>query len=242
MKHLQITVCMLLFFSLISPTLKAQSDSAKMELNEKNDWPNLRRYRSENATVKAPSAKENRVVFMGNSITDAWIKVRPEFFSSNLYLDRGIGGQTTPQMLIRFRQDVIDLKPKVVVILAGINDIAGNTGPSTLQMIEDNLASMAQLAKANGIKVVLSSVLPAYAFPWRPEVDPVQKVTDLNKWIKAYAAKNNFVYLDYYTAMADERKGLPEKYSKDGVHPNADGYAIMEPLAVKAINKALQKK
>jgi lysophospholipase L1-like esterase len=242
MKHLQITVCTILFLLLITPGLHAQNDSAKMELNEKNDWPNLRRYRTANAALTTASANENRVVFMGNSITDGWIQIRPDFFSSNPYLDRGISGQTTPQMLIRFRQDVIDLKPKVVVILAGINDIAGNTGPSTLEMIEDNLASMAQLAKANGIKVVLSSVLPAYAFPWRPEINPVQKVTDLNIWIKAYAAKNNFVYLDYYSAMVDERKGLPEKYSKDGVHPNAAGYAIMEPLAVKAINKALQKK
>lgn len=230
-------VCMGLFLSLLTPSLKAQKDSMKNELNETNDWPDLRRYRSENAALKPG---EYKVVFMGNSITDNWIQTRPDFFSTNKYLDRGISGQTTPQMLIRFRQDVIDLKPKVVVILAGINDIAGNTGPSTLEMIEDNIASMAQLAKSNGIKVVLSSVLPAYSFPWRPGIDPIQKIIDLNKWIKEFANKNNFIYLDYYSAMVDERKGLPAKYSTDGVHPNAAGYSIMEPLAEKAILKALQ--
>lgn len=230
------------FFLFLTPSIKAQNDSVKDELNQTNDWPNLRRYRSENSKLTAPSANENRVVFMGNSITDGWINARPEFFSKNNYIDRGISGQTTPQMLIRFRQDVIDLHPKAVVILAGINDIAGNTGPSSLEMIEDNLASMAQLAKANGIKVVMCSVLPAYSFPWRPGIDPVQKIVDLNKWIKDFAQKNNFVYVDYYDAMVDERKGLPEKYSKDGVHPNAAGYQIMEPLVEKGIAKALSKK
>ena len=229
------------FFLFFAPSIKAQKDSVKEELNETNDWPNLRRYRSQNAQLNAPSPKENRVVFMGNSITDGWINVSPDFFKNKPYLDRGISGQTTPQMLIRFRQDVIDLKPKVVVILAGINDIAGNTGPSTLEMIEDNLASMAQLANANGIKVVLCSVLPAYSFPWRPGIDPVQKIIDLNKWIKNYATEHHYVYVNYYDAMVDERKGLPENLSKDGVHPNAAGYKIMEPLVEKGIIKALEK-
>lgn len=229
------------FFLFFAPSIKAQKDSVKEELNETNDWPNLRRYRSQNAQLNAPSPKENRVVFMGNSITDGWINVSPDFFKNKPYLDRGISGQTTPQMLIRFRQDVIDLKPKVVVILAGINDIAGNTGPSTLEMIEDNLASMAQLANANGIKVVLCSVLPAYSFPWRPGIDPVQKIIDLNKWIKNYATEHHYVYVNYYDAMVDERKGLPENLSKDGVHPNAAGYKIMEPLVEKGIRKALEK-
>jgi lysophospholipase L1-like esterase len=213
----------------------------KNVLNEKNDWPNLRRYRTENAKLSSSPAAA-RVVFMGNSITDGWINKSPDFFSKNPYIDRGIGGQTTPQMLIRFRQDVINLNPEVVVILAGINDIAGNTGPSSLEMIEDNLSSMAQLAKANGIKVVLCSVLPAAAFPWRPEVDPAQKVIDLNKWIKDFAQKNNFVYVNYYDAMVDKRKGLPEKLSADGVHPNEAGYKIMEPLVQKGIEKALHQK
>lgn len=239
MKRIQLVFTMCLLFSLLNPNAYAQRDSATTELNATNDWPNLRRYRSENAALKNQG---DRVVFMGNSITDGWSKVSPEFFKDKPYVNRGISGQTTPQMLVRFRQDVIDLHPAVVVILAGINDIAGNTGPSSLEMIENNLASMAQLAKANNIKVILSSVLPAFSFPWRPEVNPVQKVTDLNQWIKNFAQKNNLLYVDYYSAMVDERKGLPEKYSKDGVHPNKEGYHIMEPLVEKAIRKALQKK
>ena len=241
MRYIQAIIC-LGFLLLVAPVIKAQSDTAKSELNETNDWPNLRRYRGENAALQSPSSNESRIVFMGNSITDGWSKVSPDFFTGKPYLNRGISGQTTPQMLVRFRQDVIDLKPKVVIILAGINDIAGNTGPSSLEMIEDNLSSMAQLAKANGIKVVLCSVLPAYSFPWRPNIDPVPEVTDLNKWIKSYADKNNFIYVDYYDALADERKGLPEKYSKDGVHPNQAGYKIMEPLAEKGIAEALKQK
>src|SRR6185312_2062140 len=241
MKYMPLIICTG-FFLFLTPSLKAQKDSVKDELNQTNDWPNLRRYRSENAKVTPPTANENRVVFMGNSITDAWINVSPDFFKGKPYLDRGISGQTTPQMLIRFRQDVIDLHPKVVVILAGINDIAGNTGPSTVEMIEDNLKSMAQLARANGIKVVMCSVLPAYSFPWRPGIDPIAKIIDLNKWIKQFAQKNNFVYVDYYDAMVDERKGLPDKYSEDGVHPNPAGYKIMEPLVEKGIAKALAKK
>ncbi|MEO8820458.1 MAG: SGNH/GDSL hydrolase family protein [Ginsengibacter sp.] len=241
MKHLQMLACFG-FFLLLIPSVKAQNDAVTEQLNQNNDWPNLRRYRNENVKAGLPSANENRVVFMGNSITDAWINASPDFFAKNPYLDRGISGQTTPQMLIRFRQDVIDLKPKVVIILAGINDISGNTGPSSLEMIENNFASMAQLAKANKIKVVLCSVLPAYDIPWKAGVEPIQKIIDLNKWIKNYAAKNNFVYVDYYGAMADERKGLPATLSKDGVHPTEAGYKIMEPLAVKGIEKALKQK
>jgi len=229
------------FLLFLAPAIKAQQDTVKDELNETNDWPNLRRYRSENAKLSAPLPNEHRVVFMGNSITDGWINASPDFFAKNNYLDRGISGQTTPQMLIRFRQDVVDLKPKVVAILAGINDIAGNTGPSSAKMIEDNLASMAQLAKANGIKVVMCSILPAYSFPWRPGINPVPKVTEVNNWMKEFAAKNNFVYCDYYDAMVDERKGLPANLSKDGVHPTEEGYKIMEPIVQKAIAKALKK-
>jgi lysophospholipase L1-like esterase len=145
-------------------------------------------------------------------------------------------------MLVRFRADVINLKPAVVVILAGINDIAENNGPSKLEDVAGNVFSMAQLAKANNIKVVLSSVLPAAAFPWRPAINPVEKVKALNEMIQAYAKKNNIVYLDYFTAMADDKRGLPIALSKDGVHPNLAGYKIMEPLAKKAITQALQKK
>jgi lysophospholipase L1-like esterase len=239
MKNMQKAFYLALFYLLFIPSLHAQNNPMKNELNETNDWPNLRRYQSENAQLKPD---KNRVVFMGNSITDGWINVSPGFFKENpSYVDRGIGGQTTPQMLIRFRQDVIDLKPAVVVILAGINDIAGNTGPSSLEMIENNIASMAQLAKANGIKVILSSVLPASKIPWRPGVEPVQKIIDLNKWIKDFAKTNHFGYVDYYSAMVDEHKGLPLMYSADGVHPNAAGYGIMEPLVKKEID-AIHKK
>jgi lysophospholipase L1-like esterase len=203
------------------------------------DWAYLARYAKANAELPAPKAGEKRVVFYGNSITEGWARFFPTQFPNKPYVDRGISGQTTPQMLVRFRQDVVRLKPRVVVILAGINDIAGNTGPSTLEMIEDNLASMTQLAKANGIRVVLSSVLPAYDFPWRPGLEPAPKVKALNAWLKDFARREKVVYLDYYTAMADERGGLRGDLGSDGVHPNEKGYLIMAPLAEKAIARAL---
>ena len=206
------------------------------------DWANLKRYQKDNAELAARPANENRVVFMGNSITEGWKKTSPEFFSSNPYVCRGIGGQTTPQMLIRFHQDVVALNPKVVVMLCGINDIAGNTGPSTLEMIEDNIAAMAEIARANKIRVVLSSVLPAFDFPWKPGLEPADKVIALNKWIKEYATKNKFTYLDYHTGMKDDRNGLPANLAKDGIHPTKEGYAIMEPLAKKAIAEAMKQK
>ena len=206
------------------------------------DWPNLNRFQKENAALGLPLKGENRIVFMGNSITQGWIEARPEFFANRPYINRGISGQTTPQMLIRFRQDVIALQPKVVVILAGTNDIAGNTGPSTLEMIEDNLASMAELANANGIHVVLSSVLPVYDYPWKPGLKPAEKIFTLNNWIKLYCEKNGFIYLDYFTAMADERKGMKESLTKDGVHANLEGYKVMEPMVEAAIQKAIHQK
>ena len=208
----------------------------------KLDWPNLKRFRDDNTKVGLPVANENRVVFMGNSITIGWINTCPEFFADRPYINRGISGQTTPQMLIRFRPDVINLKPKVVVILAGTNDIAGNTGPSTLEMIEDNLASMADLAKANGIKVILCSILPAYDYPWKPGLKPYEKISVLNEWMKGYAAKHGMIYLDYYSSLVDDRPGMKLAYSKDGVHPNKEGYKVMEPLVEKAIAKALKMK
>ncbi|MHC2992268.1 acylhydrolase [Pontibacter sp. HJ8] len=206
------------------------------------DWANLTRYREENAKLGLPASGERRIVFMGNSITEGWGNIHPAFFSGKPYINRGIGGQTTPQMLLRFRADVIDLKPAVVVILAGTNDIAGNTGPSTLKMIADNIFSMAELAKAHGIKVVLCSVLPVFDYPWKPGLQPVGKITSLNEQLKNYAAANGFIYLDYFPAMADERKGLKAAYSTDGVHPNEAGYKVMAPLAEKAIAKALNQK
>lgn len=205
------------------------------------DWPNLERYKAANATVKPPSANEKRVVFMGDSITDAWPNRMPEFFADKPYFGRGISGQTSPQMLLRFRQDVIDLKPQVVVILAGTNDLAANTGPITPEQTLGNIMSMAELAKANGIRVVLASVLPAKAFGWRKEMGDVsQRVIALNKMIEAYAEKSGFVYLDYHKDLADKENGLSKEYQLDAVHPNKAGYEVMAPLAERAIAKALR--
>lgn len=205
------------------------------------DWANLQMFQEDNKKIGAPLKGEDRVVFMGNSITIGWLNARPEFFEDKPYINRGISGQTTPQMLLRFRQDVVDLEPKVVVILAGTNDIAGNTGPSTLEMIMDNIKGMAEIANANDIKVVLSSTLPAYDYPWKPGMEPAGKIVALNKMIKKYAEKKGHVYLDYFSKMADERNGLPKKYAEDEVHPTVEGYKVMEPLVENAIQKALKK-
>lgn len=246
MKNLHKALIISILILCIPPMAKPQhviSDDEKAVFDRlKTDWPNLNCFREANAKLGLPRAGEQRVVFMGNSITIGWIDMHPEFFTGKPYVNRGISGQTTPQMLIRFRQDVVALKPSVVVILAGVNDIAGNTGPSTLEMIEDNLASMAEIAKANNIKVVLSSVLPAYDFPWNPGTFPAEKIYNLNQWIKKYAAQNNHIYLDYYSSMVDGRKGLKTEYTYDGVHPNLTGYKVMEPLAEEAIRQALKKK
>jgi lysophospholipase L1-like esterase len=216
------------------------------------DWPNLGRYRDANLSLAAPAAGESRVVFMGDSITDMWVmpQFAPDFFPGRPYVGRGIGGQTTPQMLIRFRPDVIALKPRVVVILAGTNDIAGNTGPMTLEEIEGHLASMAELAHANGIRVVLSSVLPVYdggrAGDGTPLVmtdhRPPEKILALNQWLKNYASQHGDTYLDYFSAMVDEHGFLKKELSEDGLHPNKAGYAVMAPLAEKAIAEAAGKK
>jgi lysophospholipase L1-like esterase len=206
------------------------------------DWANMKRFQAENNKLTAPKADENRAVFMGNSITEGWGNIAPDFFAGKPYINRGISGQTTPQMLVRFRQDVIDLKPKVVVILAGTNDIAGNTGPMTLQQTVDNIISMAQLAKANNIKVVISSILPAFDYPWKPGLEPAEKIFTINTMLKDFANKNKCVYLDYFTSMADDRKGLKKELGDDGVHPNLAGYKIMAPLAEKAIAEALNSR
>lgn len=198
------------------------------------DWPQLGRYAAENAAV--PATQDGRVVFYGDSITDAWVKNGGTFFPGKPYVNRGISGETTEQMVVRFRQDVINLHPEAVVILAGTNDIAGNTGPETPEMIEDNFRSMVDLARANHIRVVLASVLPAARYPWRPSVsDPAGKIRALNEWLKSYAAQENVTYLDYYSAMVGPDGGMKPGISIDGVHPNAAGYAIMEPLAEKAL-------
>ncbi len=205
------------------------------------DWANLKRYQKENMAINIYGQDENRVVFMGNSITEGWSQHHPEFFSNKSFINRGIGGQTTPQMLIRFKQDVVDLKPKAVVILAGTNDIAGNTGPSTLKMIVDNIGSMSEIAKANGIKVIICSVHPAFDYPWQKGLKPNEKIPTLNKLLKAYTEKHNITYLDYFKAMVDDKNGLKSEYTYDGVHPNKKGYQIMAPLAKEAIKKVLKK-
>lgn len=207
-----------------------------------NDWAYLKKFAEANAKLPPPARGEDRVVFMGNSITEGWKPPLETMFPGKPYINRGIGGQTTPQMLVRFRQDVIALRPKVVVILAGTNDIAGNTGPSTVEMIENNLASMAELAKAHGIRVVLASVLPVYSYTWRPSVQPIPAIAQLNDWMKDYARRNAMVYLDYFDAMVDERRGLKSDLTYDGVHPNEAGYRVMAPLTLAAIQQALGKR
>jgi lysophospholipase L1-like esterase len=211
------------------------------------DWANLARYREANRSLTAPAAGAARVVFMGDSITDSWPQPRfGEFFTGKPYVGRGISGQTTPQMLIRFRPDVIDLKPKVVVILAGTNDVAGNTGPMTNEEIQANLASMAELGKAHGIRVVLSSILPVSAYHTAPTgvpqttARPMDRIRTLNDWMKKYAAAEQHVYLDYFSAMVDDKGLLREELSADDLHPNAKGYAVMAPLAEAAILQALR--
>jgi lysophospholipase L1-like esterase len=207
------------------------------------DWPQLGRYRADNEKLGPPAPGEQRVVFYGDSITDAWGRRGDEtkFFPGKPYVNRGISGQTTAQMLVRFRQDVVDLHPKVVLILAGTNDIAGNTGLATVKMIEDNFQSMDEIAKANHIKVILASVLPVSDYPWRRGLHPADKVRELNAWLKSYAARRGDVYLDYYAAMTNADGGLDAKLALDGVHPTPAGYAIMAPLAEKAIEQALAK-
>lgn len=203
------------------------------------EWSNFNKYKVQNEAL-ATSKCNNRVVFMGDSITEFWNTADPSFFSEQNYINRGISGQTSPQMLLRFRADVIALQPDVVHILAGVNDIAGNTGPTSIEMIAGNIFSMAELANSHSIKVILCSVLPAYDFPWSPNQNPVEKIIALNKLIKAYALERKIEYIDYFTAMKDNRNGLQAAYSGDGVHPNKAGYQVMAPLAQHAIQKILK--
>jgi acyl-CoA thioesterase I len=212
------------------------------------DWSQLGRYRDQNRMLAAPAAGEARVVFMGDSITDAWPQPRyGTFFTGKPYVGRGISGQTTPQMLIRFRPDVVDLKPKVVVILAGTNDIAGNTGPMSDEEIQGNLQSMAEIAKANGIRVVLSSILPVSAYHTAPngipqtQARPMARIRAINEWMKKYAAAEKQIYLDYFPAMVDDTGHLKTELSADDLHPNAAGYAVMGPLADAAVQAALAR-
>ena len=253
MKKILICICLLLpaIATAQTPAATPTYDElkARMERFEARlaDWPNLKRYADANSKLAPPEKGENRVVFMGDSITDSWKLA--EYFAGKPYINRGISGQTTPQMLVRFRPDVIDLKPKVVVILAGTNDIAGNTGEMTLETIENNYRSMAELAKANGIKVVFASILPISDYNKNAQgqqiVRSVQrqpsKILTLNKWLKDYAAANGHIYLDYFSATADDKGFLRADFANDGLHPHAEGYKLMAPLAQKAIDAALRK-
>ncbi|MCU7693557.1 SGNH/GDSL hydrolase family protein [Haoranjiania flava] len=218
MKQIIFTVTSLLVFGILS----AQDSNT--------DWANFAKYAEANKTVSPGT-----VVFLGNSITEGWANTHPQFFKQNNYTGRGIGGQTSSQMLVRFRADVINLKPKAVVILAGTNDIARNTGYIALENILGNIISMCEIAKANNVRAVLCSALPAYQFSWRKELQPAKDIITLNAMIKDYAQKNNITYVDYHSALKDERDGLPEKYAGDGVHPNSDAYLIMENLVQKAL-------
>ncbi|NYF50240.1 SGNH/GDSL hydrolase family protein [Tunturiibacter gelidoferens] len=226
----------------VSPPDETAKQIAEMEA-KLADWPQLGRYRAENAALAPVAAGEQRVVFYGDSITDSWGRQAGtgEFFPEKRYVNRGISGQTTPQMVVRFRQDVIDLHPAVVVILAGTNDVAGNTGPMTPQMTEDNFRSMIDLAKANGIRVIAASILPVADYPWRTGLAPAPKIKTLNDWLKGYCVNHSVTYLDYYSAMVTQDGGMKPGLSFDGVHPNAQGYAIMGPLAQAAIDKTLSR-
>ena len=211
-----------------------------MEDKKNLDWPNLFQYQDENRLVGLPEKGKQRVVFMGDSITEEWSNLYPGYFDTKGYINRGIGGQTTPQMLIRFKPDVIDLEPDIVVILAGTNDIAGNTGPSNVKMITDNIFSMAELARAHQIKVVLSSILPVFEYEWAKEIKDVPATIDsVNDELKKYVNDHGLVYLDYFSPMVDERKGLNKDYTYDGVHPNQDGYILMSSLAEKVLSRLL---
>ena len=203
------------------------------------DWAHLKKFEKDNEQLKKID-EPNRVVFMGNSITEGWSNFDKDFFINNPFVNRGISGQTTPQMLIRFRPDVVNLNPKAVVILAGINDIAGNTGPISLENTAENIISMAEIAKANNIKVYICSTLPAIDFPWSPGIEPGPKVIKLNSILKNYCDQNNITYVDYFTSVADDKGGLkvPEYTTADDlVHPNLAGYKVMEKIILSALKQ-----
>lgn len=228
-----------------SPAKSADALQAKLARDEKmlQDWANIGRYRADNAQLaSAPASAQDRVVFLGDSITDAWGRTHGSFFPGKPYVNRGISGQTTPQMLIRFRPDVIALKPKAVVILAGTNDLAANTGPETLEEIEGNLQSMAELAKANNIRVVFSSVMPVcdYIKPQTARRPPAS-ILALNAWMKDYCERNQLVYLDYYSALLDDKQMFKKELTYDGLHPNDAGYEVMSPLAAQAIATVMER-
>ena len=224
---LKIVVLVILVFT---PLLTFSQNDAM-----KNDWANLKKYDSENKELLSTTSL-NRIVFMGDSITEFW-KVNDSSFFDKSKINRGISGQTTPQMLLRFPHDVISLKPEVVIILAGINDIAENTGPISNEGILKNIIAMSELAKANNIKVLLCSILPANRFNWNPKILPANRVIELNKMIQSYANKNKIIYVDYFSQMVDDENGLQKQYGEDGVHPNKEGYLVMKSIVNEAIEK-----
>lgn len=233
-------ICLLLFLLLFIASGAQQTDTSSKE-DFSDDWASLSHYAKENKAVMQPKEGNNRVVFLGSSIFEKWKGADSLYFKKHDYLDRGISGQIAPQLLIRFKQDVIDLQPKAVIILAGSNDIAGNRGHVTNQRIMDDIQSMAELATLHGIKVILCAYLPVYDYPWRKGLHPADKIVALNKDISAYAMANQYTLLDYFTPFADERNGQKAELTTDSVHPNLAGYKIMETVTDKAIQKALQK-
>ena len=249
MKLIKILICLLVICTLKANAQQTEEQKKAeawanfqkmLEERVHKDWAWLKRYEGDNEKLPAPAPGEKRVVYMGDSITEGWINTNPDFFKDKSYVNRGIGGQTTPQMLVRFREDVINLKPKVVIILGGINDIAENNGPSKIEDVAGNIFSMAELAKAANIKVIICSVMPAYAIGWKPNIDPKEPIIKLNGILKAYAEKNKLGYVDYYSNMVDGKKALRDGWGVDGLHPNLAGYKVMEPLAEQAIKKALK--
>lgn len=232
---MKFTHTLLMALCCLAPGLAASQDAARL------DWPQLARFGSDNAALGAPAAGQARVVFMGDSITEGWSRFGPEMFADKARINRGISGQTSSQMLLRFRSDVVGLRPRVVVLLAGTNDIAGNTGPVSEATIAGHIASMAELALAHGIRVVLVSVLPADRYYWAPELRPAPRILELNRLLQAHAQRLGLGWVDLHTPMADAHQGLKKVYGEDGVHPNEAGYRLMRELVEPAIAQALQR-
>lgn len=240
-KNRKFNVLLLLLFIIgNAPAQTTNQDTVKNKEDFSDDWAALSHYAKEDETLAPPKEGERRVVFLGSSIFERWKDADPAFFNNHSYIDRGISGQIAPQLLIRFRQDVIDLQPKAVIILAGSNDIAANKGHITYERIMDNIQSMAELATLHGIKVILCKYLPIYDYPWRKGLQPANKIIALNKLIEAYATANHFTILDYFTPLVDERNGQKAELTTDGVHPNVAGYKVMEKVTEEAIQEALQ--
>jgi lysophospholipase L1-like esterase len=232
MKKIIISASFLLFNFMISSAF-GQNKPEEGWIN----WTNFKKYSNQNKEVKERQKGEVRVVFLGDSIFEGWSVARPDFFSGKPYFNRGISGQVTAQMLLRFQEDVVNLKPDVLVLKAGINDIAENAGPYDQQKTLNNIKSIVQLAKASKTKVVLCSVLPANRFVWRRALTPADKVIDLNTALQEFAKLENVLYLDLYSAVVDDQKGMKSIYANDGVHPTVEGYKVLEPLVEEAIKR-----